>query len=95
MASDRFATYKGKTYLLKFLGETKFGRRAKLAFRDGSKEFWVEAKLVSECSAPANSLGKHYDNRIERDSDGAYCGYPCPVTNRLCCPRNGPCHDCQ
>jgi len=23
-----------------------------------------------------------------------YCGYPCPVTGKRCCPENGPCHDC-
>ena len=23
-----------------------------------------------------------------------YCGYPCPVSKRKCCPANGPCHDC-
>lgn len=46
--ADRTATYKGRKYLLKFLGKTKFGRRAKLAFLDGSKEFWVSADLVTE-----------------------------------------------
>lgn len=24
-----------------------------------------------------------------------YCGYPCPVTGKKCCPANGPCHDCR
>ena len=28
----------------------------------------------------------HYDG---------YCGYPCPVSGRKCCPSNGPCHDCM
>ena len=27
----------------------------------------------------------HYDG---------YCGYPCPVSGKKCCPDNGPCHDC-
>lgn len=27
--------------------------------------------------------------------DGVYCGYPCPVTGKKCCPSNGPCHDCM
>jgi hypothetical protein len=52
--TERFAEYKGKTYKLEFLGETKFGRRAKLAFRDGSKEFWVEAGLVKEVSSSSS-----------------------------------------
>ena len=48
------ATYKGKTYRLEYLGPTKFGRRAKLAFMDGSKEFWVDAALVSEGGASSS-----------------------------------------
>ena len=52
------ATYKGKTYLLKFRGKTKFGPdKAKLAFLDGSKEFWVDGSLISETYAPAASSG--------------------------------------
>ena len=50
---DKMATYKGRTYRLRFLGDTKFGRRAKLAFLDGSKEFWVDASLVAEAESPA------------------------------------------
>lgn len=30
----------------------------------------------------------------ERGHYDGYCGYPCPVTGRKCCPANGPCHDC-
>lgn len=41
------ATYKGKTYNLAYIGQTKYGRRAKLAFLNGSKEFWVDASLVT------------------------------------------------
>lgn len=44
----KMATYKGRTYKLLFLGQTKFGRRAKLGFTDGSKEFWVPADDVTE-----------------------------------------------
>lgn len=36
------ATYKGKSYLLLFEGETRRGRGVKLAFRDGSKTFWAK-----------------------------------------------------
>jgi hypothetical protein len=31
---------------------------------------------------------------VERGHYDGYCGYPCPVTGRKCCPKNGPCHDC-
>jgi|GEM_PF-5920650 len=27
--------------------------------------------------------------------EGRYCGFPCPVTGKKCCPQNGPCHDCM
>lgn len=27
--------------------------------------------------------------------EGQYCGYPCPVSGKKCCPKNGPCHDCM
>ncbi len=44
------ASYKGRTYNLLYIGDTKFGRRARLAFSDGSKDFWVDASLVSNIS---------------------------------------------
>lgn len=31
---------------------------------------------------------------IDRGHYDGYCGYPCPVSGRKCCPANGPCHDC-
>lgn len=30
-----------------------------------------------------------------QSSGGEYCGYACPVTGRICCRANGPCHDCE
>jgi hypothetical protein len=37
------ASYKGKSgYLILWMGETKKGRAAKLAFRDGAKVFWAD-----------------------------------------------------
>lgn len=44
----RTCTYKGKAYRLLYIGQTKFGRKAKLSFMDGSKEFWVDASQVTE-----------------------------------------------
>lgn len=46
--ANKTATYKGHTYRLLFVGDTRFGRRAKLGFVDGSKEFWVDASAVTE-----------------------------------------------
>lgn len=54
-ASQQVATYKGRTYKLLYLGKTKFGDKAKLGFMDGSKEFWVDAHLVTTAKAPPAS----------------------------------------
>ena len=42
----RTAEYKGRHYLVLYMGRTKFGCRAKLAYVDGSKEFWCNASDV-------------------------------------------------
>lgn len=55
------ATYKGKTYLLVWEGETKRGQAAKLAFADGSKIFWANHGEYQ--------VTKRYQ---ERDVRGAY-----------------------
>ena len=86
---SQVAMYKGRKYPLLWQGDTRYGRRAKLGFWDGSREFWVDASLVrveSNEPRPSSSYG--------RDTS-PYCGYPCPVTGRKCCPSNGPCHDCE
>ena len=44
---DDIAIYKGRKYKLLWSGKTKYGRRAKLGFFDGSKEFWVDADRIS------------------------------------------------
>jgi hypothetical protein len=49
--STQTASYKGRTYRLLWIGATKYGRRAKLGFWDGSKEFWADASAVSVSEA--------------------------------------------
>ena len=44
---SQVAEYKGRKYKLLWRGSTQFGERAKLAFFDGSKEFWVAANTLS------------------------------------------------
>ena len=45
----RTATYKGRSYILMFLGNTKFGHRAQLGFWGPSgTTFWAPANLVQE-----------------------------------------------
>ena len=48
------ATYKGRTYRLDWVGQTRYGRRAKLSFMDGSKSFWVDASKITEVSSSAH-----------------------------------------
>jgi hypothetical protein len=55
MAEQKRVTYKGKVYRLLWKGQTKFGERCKLAFLDGSKEFWADASLVSDQTTAAVS----------------------------------------
>ena len=95
---SRTAEYKGRKYRLMWSGKTKYGMRAKLAFMDGSKEFWVDASLVSECESSGGYVPAVRNSRgyvTERGHYEGYCGYNCPVTGRKCCPENGPCHDCE
>lgn len=69
------ATYKGRTYNLLWQGATKYGQRAKLSFLDGSKEFWVDASLVSTGSAPSTKATKVRSNN--RRSRGTWTGCSC------------------
>jgi hypothetical protein len=52
--SVRTAQYKGKAYILCYIGATKFGPRAQLGFWGPSgTRFWVDANLVQE-TAPCD-----------------------------------------
>jgi len=73
MAAEKTAGYKGRNYLVKWSGTTKTGKEMhKLAFLDGSKEFWCDSSLVTapvaSASAPAYSSGRRGGRRP--------CGYP-------------------
>lgn len=96
--TNRIGEYKGRKYRLLYSGPTKYGRRAKLAFMDGTKEFWVAADLVRETQGGSGYTPAVRDSRgyvTERGHHDGYCGYPCPVSGLRCCPENGPCHDCE
>lgn len=73
------AVYKGRKYKLLWSGETKYGRRAKLGFFDGSKEFWVAAEAISVVSF----------ERECPDCGCTECGGPCRG------PAFDPCFDCR
>lgn len=77
-ATTRTAVYRGRRYRLEFIGETKFGRRAKLGFFDGSKSFWVDASLVSVTdgtATPIHRSGGRYE--CEECGDYVYPGSRC------------------
>lgn len=95
VTTTRTATYKGRSYRLLYIGDTKFGRRAHLGFMDGSKDFWVSASLVTvsaggTCTERQADAGYGRGRTVRTDC----CGYPCPVSGRRCTPSD-PCHDCQ
>lgn len=60
----RFAEYKGRTYKCLYSGKTKFGMKAKLAFMDGSKEFWVDLVTVELDVAKASNVGINDSGRM-------------------------------
>ncbi len=64
--------YKGHRYNLLWKGATKYGERAKLEFRDGTKQFWVDACLVSE---PRQHTGR---------GTCEHCGEQCNPKYRTC-----------
>jgi hypothetical protein len=82
------AQYKGRSYRLAWVGETKYGRRAKLQFFDGSREFWVDATAVTV--APRHDHEGGEDWRYLRD------GTPGPVRGCARCRSLGRmCPDCE
>jgi hypothetical protein len=84
---SQVGTYKGRKYRLKFIGQTKYGRRANLEFFDGSKNFWVDASLVTVSEGtPSGSRGT-YDGHGCRNGHAPHPG-PC------CNGRHGGGYDC-
>lgn len=66
------AIYNGRKYKLAWQGKTKYGERAKLAFFDGSKEFWVDSSKITTTEGSASQT-KSYSNRLGRRT-GCSCG---------------------
>lgn len=54
---------------------------------------WIAATKSADGYVSAKRDARGYVT--DRAHAEGYCGYPCPVTGRKCCPKNGPCHDCQ
>lgn len=78
--ANQVATYKGKKYKCLWVGETKFGRRAHLAFFSGDKDFWVGADL---CQISESKFEASYTSRLDSAPGGKTCSY-CGARD---CPR--------
>ncbi len=57
--AETTVSYKGRNYKQLWVGQTKYGRRAKLGFFDGTKEFWVDASAVG-AALPAATPQRSY-----------------------------------
>lgn len=68
--ANKTTTYKGREYELLWEGKTKFGRRAKLGFLDGSKEFWVDADTLGGIAAPAKGKAPPYSRQSTKGRTG-------------------------
>lgn len=85
MATDKVigsAEYKGKKYAVLFIGETKFGRRAHLAFFNGQSDFWVDASKVS--NVRMNSAGGGSGSRDSGMVKCRNCGQKTPEGDDWC-----------
>jgi len=72
--AEQLASYKGRNYAVKWYGKTKTDKQLhKLAFLDGSKEFWADSSLVgAPLSSPASTGSSSYQGR----RNWRPCGYP-------------------
>lgn len=84
---SQVALYKGRKYRLMWIGKTKYGQRAHLAFFDGSRDFWVDAGAVEVSeSTRSGRRGSH-----EGEVRCCHCGEWTPEGDDWCmsCGRAG------
>jgi predicted kinase len=82
------AVYKGRKYKLLWVGPTRYGRRAKLGFWDGSREFWVDESKIQVQRGGGGGHGGKGRPCDECGRPGATI--PCADSSGLggmCCPR--------
>lgn len=68
--SDQIVSYKGNNYKLVWKGKTKYGERAKLAFLDNSKEFWVDASQIGSSSTSSSTSSSSSRSSPSRHRSG-------------------------
>jgi len=86
--TKRYMRYKGRVYELKWQG-TKPGNSevmTKLAFLDGSKEFWASSgEPLEECKAPSKTTAtKPLATRAPERRFRLPCGYPGCTGKNFC-----------
>lgn len=70
MAETKYASYKGRVYVVKYKGEKAGKTIIRLASQDGSIEFWAkDGEPVTPCEAPAPLTRT-------RRKNWQPCGYP-------------------
>lgn len=74
LSATKRVTYNGRPYTLLWSGPTKHGERARLQFLDGTKDFWVDAHLVSGASSASFDVAPKLrrDGTYECDECGDY-----------------------
>jgi hypothetical protein len=77
-SGNRTATYKGKTYRLLYLGDTKHGYRARLGFMNGNKEFWCDGNMVKEIVA-STPVANHVAAPVNANGNGHHTTPVAPV----------------
>jgi hypothetical protein len=86
-------------------GSVKVGDTVTIATKAGkswnakiTKVVWSGDGVTLAATASASDYTPAVRNSrgyvTERGHEAGYCGYPCPVTGKKCCSKNGQCHDC-
>lgn len=84
-------------------GRVEAGEEITIRTKGGKSWTAIVAKVIwsgkdkyrgGMCSIVATESQGRRSGYTERGHYDGYCGYPCPVSGRKCCPANGPCHDC-
>lgn len=89
--SSTTTTYKGREYRLLWVGDTKYGRRAKLGFVDGTGEFWVSADAIGGSARPAAACSKPK----RRGGNGLGPRTGCACGSQMYGSKESDCRTCQ
>jgi hypothetical protein len=63
------AKYKGRQYVLVWIGDTKYGQRARLCTANGVLDFWVDADKIDELSNGSKVLTVYLSKPAPKNED--------------------------